>query len=213
MKHIIKNSIPPELLDWQSKNGYYKVGHPKWKSISSALREIIRESMRNEQGYICCYCERYLQKDDYHIEHIKPKGDKSPYKHLLAEYDNMLCSCQAEGLKGDPLHCGMGKAGWYDPVNYISPLDPECEGRFKYTFNGHIEPADPTDAGAVMTIDQLKLYLPKLKALREATIEPFLDENLSPQELENFVSGYLVEKELNDGRYNEFYTTIKFLFK
>lgn len=205
----MKNPEPTELLDWKYSDKMYRRGRPNWSRLPANVKDIVRESLRDEQGGICCYCERFMQADDYHIEHIKPKGDRSPYKHLLAEYDNMLCSCQAEGIEGDPLHCGMGKAGWYDPTVYVSPLDPSCEARFEYTFNGLINGTDPD---AETTAEKLKLDLPKLNALRALAIEPFLDEELSLEDLANFVQGYLDQKANNGCQCNPFYTTIKYLF-
>ncbi len=96
----------------------------------------------------------------------------------------------------------MGKGGWYDPGVYISPLDPTCEVRFRYTFNGQIEGTDPN---AQTTVEKLKLDLPKLNALREAAIEPFLDEALSPDELAEYVRGYLKEKINNDKKLFQVY--------
>jgi hypothetical protein len=45
--------------------------------------------------------------------------------------------------------------------------------------------------------------------LRKEAIEPFIDSLLTEDELMEFVSAYLSKV---DGRYQPFYTTIKFLF-
>lgn len=60
------------------------------------------------------------------------------------------------------------------------------------------------------TIEKLGLNLNKLKALRKAAIDPFLDEEIDNAQLKVFVNGYLC---LDDQqRYNPFWTTIKYLF-
>ena len=46
--------------------------------------------------------------------------------------------------------------------------------------------------------------------MREKAIEPFLDETLTSEELQLFVEKYLEEE---NGKFNPFYTTIKFLFE
>jgi len=56
----------------------------------------------------------------------------------------------------------------------------------------------------------LGLDIPKLKSLRAKAIEPFLDEELAEDELQNFVRGYL-EKD-KEGQFGEFWTTIRYLF-
>lgn len=209
MKYIVKNPEPQELLDWKNSDLQYRRGRPKWERIPSATKAIIRESLKDEQGHICCYCERFMQDNDYHIEHIKPKGIP-PFEINLADYDNLLCSCQFELIKGEPNHCGNSKASWYDPNLLVTPLDVSCEKKFTYTFDGYINSLDPNDSSAITTIDKLRLGIDKLNALRASVIEPFLD--LEDEELIAFVQGYLQDKSLNNGRFNEFYTTIQYLF-
>ena len=93
----------------------------------------------------------------------------------------------------------------------ITPLNCECESRFKYNYDGTIV---STDAISEATIDILKLDIDKLNELRNKAIEPFiidpitLDE-ISIDEAKQFAEGYL---RLKNGKYNEFYTTIKYLF-
>lgn len=43
-------------------------------------------------------------------------------------------------------------------------------------------------------------------------IEPFLDPELTEDELNDFVTAYLVDKDKNEGKFNQFYTTIQYLF-
>jgi len=209
MKHIIKNPEPAELLDWKATDRFYIKGDPRWGRIPATVKEVVRESLKAEQGGICCYCERYLQANDYHIEHIKPKGIKV-YDNLLAEYENLLCCCQFELQHGHPRHCGNSKGSWYDDTLFVSPLHIGCEDRFSYTFDGYIEPTDPNDTAAATTIFRLQLDIPKLRALRQSLIRTL--EEFPPEELTDFVRGYLADKSENDGEFGQFYTTIKQLF-
>ena len=173
------------------------------------IKNIVKESLRQEQGYICCYCERELENGDYHTEHLRPI---SIYPNEQINYNNLLCSCQLEIDKGEPRRCGNGKGNWYDDSLLVSPLDPDCESRFIYTVDGQIRPSDEADQAADTTIKKLQLNLDRLNNLRKNVIEPFLDPELSDSELELFVNSYLVEKDQNNGKYNQFYTTIKYLF-
>ena len=160
-----------------------------------------------EQGYICCYCERRLNDEYSHIEHFNPQSN-DPSATL--DYINMLCSCQNQLKKGKPRHCGHSKGNWFDEDLLISPLDLDCEERFVYTADGKIQPANEFDNAATMTIEKLKLDIEKLNDSRKKAIEPFLDEHLSDSEFLEFVNGYL--KKNSDDAYNEFWTTIDYLF-
>jgi uncharacterized protein (TIGR02646 family) len=59
-------------IEWKSKDKMYKRGKPNFDRLSSGLKEILRTNIAQEQGYLCCYCERRLSTDDFHLEHFKP---------------------------------------------------------------------------------------------------------------------------------------------
>ncbi|HMG66694.1 MAG TPA: retron system putative HNH endonuclease [Chitinophagaceae bacterium] len=207
MKHIVKGIEPKDFTDWKAlENNDWR---PMYDSLSGVEKKAVVDSLKAEQGYICCYCERSLDVTDYHIEHLKPKSldDVDPL-----DYSNMMCSCQLRVKKGEPRHCGNSKDHWYKEDEFISPLNPDCEHKFIYTFDGYIEPASPEDKAATITIEKLQLKIDKLNALRRSAIEPFLDGQLTTEEIGRFVTGYLITKENNNGRFNEFFTTIKYLF-
>lgn len=208
MKHIVKQEEPQGFVTWKvgGQNRTYRGLNRNYR-----IKSVLRNSILEEQGYICCYCERELKDNDRHIEHFKPK-DSNKFPQLQLEYSNLFCSCQVNLEKGEPLHCGNSKGNWFDEAFLISPLDPNCESRFKYTFDGQILPNDENDDGAKITIE--KLNLNEIGNLRKGAIEPFLNLNdeMTDDELSNFIEGYLKEKVDNDGKYNEFYTTIKYLF-
>ncbi|RKZ73335.1 MAG: TIGR02646 family protein [Gammaproteobacteria bacterium] len=195
MKSIKKGNEPKELMEWKQK------GFTKFKSLRrSKVKSEVKNALMEEQGYICCYCEQELIATDSHIEHFLPQ-DSYPEKAL--DFSNMLCSCQDQIKKGEPRHCGNLKGN--NEIS-ISPLDEDCESFFKYTYDGYIE---PVDENARITIEKLGLDITKLNALRRDAIEPFIDDSLTEDELMEFVSAYLKKV---DGKYQLFYTTIKFLF-
>jgi uncharacterized protein (TIGR02646 family) len=210
MKYIKKLPEPQEFTEWKKNDKMYQRGKPSWKRLPTDIRNIIRETLRKEQGYICCYCERRLEDNDYHIEHLKPKGAGFFPENQL-DYDNLLCSCQFETQPGEPVHCARQKGSWYDGTLMVSPLNKNCESKFRYTLDGYIDPVDMDQKDAVTTIEKLRLGIDKLNSLRASAIEPFLAD-LTLDELNTFVEGYLNDKG-NEPVYNEFYSTIKFLFK
>ena len=205
MKYIRKNSEPKALLDLKAfENEDWK---PSWSDLYGEEKNAVKASLMSEQGHICCYCERRLTESDSHIEHFRPQSD--PLVDPL-DYANMLCSCQKNLNKGEPRHCGNLKDDWFDADQLISPIEPNCENRFRYMYDGCIRPFRKTDAAAEKTISKLGLGIPKLNRLRAKAIDPFLDEALTEEELNLFVIGYL-EPDL-EGRFSEFWTTIRQLF-
>lgn len=205
MKRIEKGLEPEGFTEWKAleNDGW----QPSYGNLSGEPKNAVKESLMKEQGYLCCYCERRLTDNDSHIEHFRPQSD--PAVDPL-DYANMLCSCQNQLQKGEPLHCGNRKGDWFDDGLLISPLTPDCENRFVFTGDGTIHSTITMDNAASETIDRLSLNILKLRALRASSIEPFLEETLSEEDMRQFVSGYLQKDE--HGMYGEFWTTIRYLF-
>lgn len=210
MKYIVKNTEPNELLDWKSKDKMYLRSQPKWNRLPTGIKDCLREKISEEQGHICCYCERELVVGEFHLEHLKPK-DKNKYPQEQLAYENLLCSCQLELEEGEPRHCGNSKGSWYEENQIITPLDSGCEGRFKYLLDGQVLAIDDNDLAAKTTIFKMQLGEEKLIDLRKNVIESFTDENLSEEEVKLLIEDHLRDKSHNGGKFNEFYTTIKYL--
>ena len=201
MKYILKSVEPQSFTDWKS------AGNKTYSQLMNPIKSDVKKSLLMEQGYICCYCESKISKENSHIEHLKPK-DKNKFPELQLDYNNILCSCQKLLSKGEPRHCGNSKA---NDIIRITPLDIECESKFTYYEDGTME---ATDEASEETIEYLKLSIDKLNELRKNAIEPFIIdpitfEALPIEDVEIFAKKYL---EQNSGRYNEFHTTIKYLF-
>jgi uncharacterized protein (TIGR02646 family) len=205
MKWIRKKEEPKEFTHWKALAN--EDWQPTYGILSGKPKEAVKTALMKEQGYICCYCERRLTDADSHIEHFRPQSKSSPGS---LDFNNMLCSCQDRLNKGELSHCAKAKDNWFDCQLLISPFDPDCETRFSFTGDGRIQPAQETDRAAVKTIARLKLDIPKLNAMRTDAIEPFLDNDISNEEMQQFVAGYLRKDE--NGQYGEFWTTISYLF-
>lgn len=205
MKYVEKGYEPEAYAKWKALAN--EDWQPTYDDLSGDLKASVKRSLMQEQGYLCCYCERRLIETDSHIEHFQPQSD--PAVDPL-DYDNLLCSCQNQIKKGEPRHCGNLKGDWYDPELLVSPLDPDCESRFGFEGDGWIKPADKNDRAARETITKLGLDIPKLNNLRAGAIDPFLEESLTQNELHQFVSGYLSADD--KGHLGEFWSTIQYLF-
>ena len=186
MKRIVKDDEPLDFAGWKGED---KMAHrPNWNRVPRPVRESNHGSLLREQGYICCYCESEISKNDNHVEHFRPRKFK---EHQL-DYENLHCSCQRKTAKGEPRHCGHLKGRWFDEALLISPLDEDCERRFRYTANGDIFPRMDGDVGAETTIGRLGLDLPKLRDFRSAAIDAFHD--LSVEEV-----GQMLGREPGEG--------------
>lgn len=205
MKYIVKNEEPPEFREWKALAN--EDWQPSYDIMPSDVKKLVKKALMEEQGFICCYCERRLTDQDSHIEHFRPQSDLSVDP---LDFSNLLCSCQNQVKKGEPRHCGNLKEDWFDTERIVSPFTPDCENRFAYAGDGTIRVAHDDDAGARQTIEKLGLDIAKLNSLREHAIEPFLDSDLSQEDFRQFVKGYLYD--MQDGRLGEFWTTIHYLF-
>lgn len=176
MKYIQKRQEPVEFRQWKTQNQDLNI---TFDDLHSDIKSIVKQELMQEQGYICCYCERRLEERDSHIEHLRPQH---PYEDEQLNYQNMICSCMKQLKAGEPKHCGALKLNWFEENQFVSPLNSGCETRFEYTEAGEIKPRKD-DQAAETTIARLGLNIDKIIALRHEAINPFQDETLSSEEL------------------------------
>lgn len=210
MRYIKKQKTPQEFLDWKAQAN--EDWQPSWDDLQNPEKNIVRQSLLKEQGYICCYCQRRIDLNNSHIEHFKPK-DKNCYPELSLEYNNLLASCQKERINilvdqeeqsypEDPVHCGHLKKNWYDEKLTVSPLEPDCANYFHYTEEGQIK---GKNEAANITIKKLGLDNSKLTRARRKIIQGYLGNEellLSKEDIEKLIAKFdqVNEKE----EYDEF---------
>lgn len=130
-------------------------------------KEEIRHFLRQEQYYLCAYCEISLNELDQHIEHLKPK---STYPQDTFDYNNLVLSCFSSSTVNQysqaDRSCGYYKGNQYEPSRFVSPLDPDCQRFFYYNLVGEVEPNSSLNPKeriqAQYTIDLLNLNNPRL---------------------------------------------------
>ena len=198
MKWINKGPEPNDFSEWKAQDKM--ASNPNWNRVPAKQKESVHRSLMYEQGFICCYCERAVFKNDSHIEHFRPKN-KRKYPELQFDYDNLLCSCQRDPMRGEPRHCGHKKGSWFNEKQLVSPMAKDCEEKFKFLGDGQILP-DKGDAAAKVIIEKLGLNIPKLRAFRSAAVEAVME--LPDSEIRSLVT-------MRDakGRFVAFCTTIK----
>lgn len=69
MRHIVKQSEPSLFTKWKACNptATYK------KDLKGIVKHKLKESLIEEQHYLCCYCECRITLETSHIEHLGQK--------------------------------------------------------------------------------------------------------------------------------------------
>lgn len=173
MKYIRKTEPPQELEEYKTTEG---ATFDKLDKEYSYIKRIVKDSLLAEQGYICCYCGKRINRENSMIEHFKPKG-KGLYPELQLEYSNLLASCRGGSTeraakikfnqKKFPLSCDAKKE---NRVIEVSPTDPNCENFFAYDEDGEIY---GLNSKANWAIEILGLNNEFLKNQRKAAIETY----------------------------------------
>ena len=203
MKYIVKQVEPLEFSQWKAlENSDWK---PAYSDLRGAEKGAVKASLLVEQGYICCYCNRRISSEDSHIEHLEAQSADEAGR---LNYANMLASCLRETYRTQPLHCGKARENRPLPV---TPLQPGCERRFRFSFYGDIHPADDADAEAAQTISLLALD--KLRAGREAVIRRFLEGLGTLTAGEKAALERKYRERDSEGRFTEYCTAILYVLR
>lgn len=209
MKHIQKQPPPHELIAWTHAKALDAEKHPMnwgYDDMPADLRDIVKASLIQEQGGLCCYTGQAITMRNSHIEHLKPQAlcvnhEDTHYPNLLAAYPSPNAPQCAYGAHA--------KADWYAKYLFVHPLRDDCEVRFRYKRNGKISPTNPDDSGAIATIDHLRLDHPLLKEMREDAIdeELFAGKPLNKSQIERLMAA--MNERGSNGRFRQFCFVIK----
>ncbi len=172
MKHVAKGSPPATFTAWLARTA--NDDGRAWNHLQNPEKDALFHALLAEQGWICCYCGRPVARGDSHIEHFRPRRD---YPDRIFDYGNLHASCQREGHSREPRVCGHAKGKWFDDVRHVDPQDPACERRFRFLWDGTIEPADDGDTAAKTMIAVLNLNAPFLVKNRQAAMDGVLRED------------------------------------
>jgi uncharacterized protein (TIGR02646 family) len=206
MKHIVKGNEPHELANWKSQANDNWL--PKYSQMPGDVKRDTKKTLLTEQGYICCYCMREIEPRSSHIEHINPQCNTDEQERL--NYKNLLSSCYGDyGSEKKGRHCGpfrgtIGK-NWYDPAQFVSPLNPDCESYFNFIGDGTIMAVE-NSYGATMTIESLGLNCSLLTKNRREAIWAVIDE-CSEDDLRMIYQHYIDRD--TDGKFREYCVAVR----
>ncbi|MBT3208634.1 MAG: TIGR02646 family protein [Bacteroidetes bacterium] len=190
MRHIVKDSELLSLSNWKRQNP-----NSNWNTFSGTeIYQELRKTLIDEQNQMCCYCEIAVTNNgnSCHVEHIK---DRHNFPIETFNYGNLLASCQHTDS------CGHKKETNYF-INFISPLQENCQNRFIYARNGRIMPFDENENDAQDTINVLDLNCKRLVDRRKGIIKTLenTDNEYISLSLENCIEWF-----------NGFYTVIEYM--
>ena len=169
MKYVRKKRGEPKIFrDWKALEG--EEWQPAWIDLRAPEKPELHKALVQEQGAVCCYCGRQISTADSHIEHFRPKSGTCGYPELALDYTNLLASCQSNEGKRVPKVCGHAKGNWFDESHHVDPQDPECEQRFRFKSQGHVE-AQPHDDPAATMVEMLNLNEPFLIDMRREILD------------------------------------------
>lgn len=162
MRYIIKNREPILFTNWKRQNRIAPQ-NLTYDALGQVEKIAIKQTLLVEQGYLCAYTMKRITIDDCHIEHINPQ---SVYPEQDIDYGNMIACFPKDGGDvtqgyGAPIKAGNIVEG------FVSPLRQDCELRFSFTENGHIQAKDDV---ANETIKLLNLGHQTLVEYRQAAI-------------------------------------------
>lgn len=140
MLHIEKSSEPSKLCEHRQN----KATEPTYGNLPPATKEVIRQSLLDDQGYLCAYCTQRISaelddrgKPKMRIEHYH---DQSTHPERQLDWRNMLGVCQGGERRPYDNHCDVSRGA--RPLT-IDPLD-HPERHIHYQTDGRICAADET---------------------------------------------------------------------
>jgi uncharacterized protein (TIGR02646 family) len=222
MKYIQKEKEPEKLRSWfnsQFDEDGNCLGCDYRKNLPGDIKRDLKNHLLKEQGFLCCYTGILIDADHSHVEHLKPyalcrdqkKYEDVSYFNLLAAYPGPDYEDTDSNTKGKKKNkkCLFGahaKDEWYDVENFVTPLNQNCETRFKFYEDGRIEATDDRDTAAKTTIEKLALNHPQLTDLRKAAIDDVFfspDIELDESDFIAIADGAYSVKD-GEGKYPEF---------
>lgn len=129
METINKSQKTPSKLKKHAKKQ-----NARFDNMDKLTSSQLRETLLNDQGYICCYCQRRIPEEKLpksKIEHFKCQ-DKN--KELQLKFYNLFIACN--GQIGSVETCDTAKHN--DDLYGINLLDVNLSDKIKYTKNGVI---------------------------------------------------------------------------
>lgn len=132
-----RNREPLELIEYRRTSGVV------YDDLGGEIKDIIRSSLLDEQGYICAYCMGRIETNTCTIEHYisQKRHADSPYTEEEHKRQSLLYSNMSGVCKNDSEHCDKKRGNI--PLEVLDPHKPTCEKYITYSLDGSIVPVGP----------------------------------------------------------------------
>jgi uncharacterized protein (TIGR02646 family) len=139
VKRVSKGTQPKEYRDWRRKvKGTAK---EDYRELPSSVKGSLLEALITQQGYLCAYTMKRIYLGTSHVEHIKPEAICRAYRPGAdLDYINLVACFPRVGMREPYRYGAQKKDNWWkdEGANFVSPLDPNCEKRFRFDLDGNI---------------------------------------------------------------------------
>lgn len=176
-----RNEEPKELTD-------YREGTPgvTYDDLGKDRKDIIRNSLLDEQGYICAYCMGRIDINNCTIEHYisQTRHEESPYTEEDHKRQSLLYSNMSGVCENDSTHCDKKRGNI--PLEILDPHNSSCEELIKYHLDGKIVPAGREAEKVNKDIATLGLDCEKLVKLRKTVWDEIWERFTKEHKKENW---------------------------
>jgi uncharacterized protein (TIGR02646 family) len=215
MKKITKGEAPQALVVYATTTPGASYSGYVDKDLVSGKDKPLKNSILEEQGFICCYCNRAIGIDSMSVEHFIPQKRASDselsdetHKNNELNYDNLLGSCNS-GIRNCSGIRGNKKLT-------INPTLESCESIVKFYNNGIAYSENDVQNNEIENI--LKLNDKSLPASR-AVVVKYAKDRVDKKILSAIDISKVVQEEMefwkakSEGRFHQFcMTAIHYLY-
>ena len=159
----VTHGAPPAILATNVRG--LRPEQRTYEELSSETKAALRESLLDDQGYLCAYCMRRVS-DAAHarLEHVYPQSRslREGHPEQTIDYGNMLAAC--DGGSGRPASeqtCDVHKG---DKLISINPFSQDDIDTIRYRRDGTIcstNPAFDRDLCETLNLNCEASYLPQ----------------------------------------------------
>lgn len=185
MKTVRKHGAPHAYTRWRaSVRGSVD---EDYRRLRNPLKAEVLESLLKDQGWLCAYTMKGIEKADSHIEHIKPETlCRAEAVGSDLDYDNYVACFPEYGMSKRYRYGAQLKDDWWENNGqmFVSPLHPACQQRFRFSLSGTVSAVRNQEC-AETTIKILGLDHPTLIDERKLAIDQYIfgengDDPLTP---------------------------------
>jgi len=109
LKHCPKSSEPPSLADYRNANP--NDNWDQFKDTDRAAYDQVVDLLRQDQSYLCAYCEMVVSQTNTQVGHFHPKSDAARPPNWNLDWQNLWLCCKG------------GTQTWLaGPGEYLPPL-------------------------------------------------------------------------------------------